>query len=132
MLIDWLRQTQQIWTDMPAAETEFLGTTSSRSIADLRTFTETKLHCRILAVAGAAGSTISIQWSDDSGSTWDYFDGVDTPKVTIDSVNAYSTSAYTSVPAGARIEDCYLRIVGNDGNATNDPRFYHIWQEFKP
>lgn len=101
-----------LWTNQPAALTEFLGTTASRVRINLVDFDRFRVAARVVT-PGFAGSVLGVQYSPDEV-TW-------TTLATV-SLTAAGTLAngWTDLPAGAKA-DVYLRLGGQGGNATADP-----------
>jgi len=109
-----------IWPNMPAAQTEFFGATSMRTKYDLTNATQARLLVNVGPVAGVAGSTLRVQFSTDQ-TTWnDLVTGG--ASVAINSAGTLQVSAFGNIVAGAKA-DVFLRIVGENGNGTADPRF---------
>lgn len=107
------------WTAMPAAETEFNGSTRQRIWADLTHANEVRLVARV-PTTGAAGSQLKVQYSTDNGSTW----AADLLSIPIDVVGtaANAKSAWTALPLGAKA-DVLLRLVGTGGDGVANPSF---------
>lgn len=104
------------WTNQPAADTELPGT--YRSKADL-TFADEVRVVVSLAVGGAAGATVRLQYSTNQTQWADL-----TPSVSITASGA-AASAWAAVPAGAKT-DVFLRVLGAGGNAVVDPQFRNV------
>lgn len=107
----------QIWTDMDAAATE-LGTRWRQ-----RRRMDGVVAARMLTsvtVIGAAGATLGVQYSLDSGSSW---------SSTVTTVSLAATGAiagsWATWPAEAR-GDVLMRIVGVDGDGATDPQYAYI------
>ena len=110
---------------MPAALTEIFTPTdvpvpSSRVLYDLTDATQVRFQTSV-AIAGSASAEIRIQYSTDQ-STWNYLDSGNTGLGQNISTTGLKTSSWSNIAAGAK-GDVYLRIVGINGNATNDPTF---------
>ncbi|MGH7196846.1 MAG: carbohydrate binding domain-containing protein [Candidatus Saccharimonadales bacterium] len=108
-----------IWTNMPAALTEFLGQTSSRTKFDLSDAAQVRLVANV-KTAGATGSELRVQYSTDQ-STWNYLDGGTGPSTVIDTTGL-KVSSWVTVTGGAK-SDVFLRVVGITGDAIADPEF---------
>lgn len=113
-----------LWTNMPAALTEFLGQTTQRTKIDLTTATQSRITVRI-GVAPVANAKIKVQYSTDE-STW-----VDLCSVTLPATASKTNIGdWTAVPAGAKA-DVFLRLAGIDGNGVADPSFGLITLQVK-
>lgn len=115
-----------IWTNMPAALTEFLGQTNRRISLDLSIYTQWSLQAGV-GVVGFAGSILGLQGSRDGGTTWsslddDVVNAMSTATIAID-VLGLRTTAFVSIHSNFRISGVIVRIVGSGGNATADPAF---------
>lgn len=102
------------WTNQPAALTEFLGLTVHRSKIDLTDVDKIRLTSRV-NVAGVSGSVIFAQYSTDE-SNWST---LTTNQISLTTTGTKET-AWEAIPAGAR-GNVFVRIVGQNGNATADP-----------
>jgi hypothetical protein len=111
-----------VWTNMPAALAVWLNssatlTNDSTFITDLTEYTECRLFTS-LQVAGAAATTlIKVQYSPTIGGTY-----LDMVSVTIGNTTGAKDSGWVSIPVEARGLE-YIRLVGQNGNGTIDPRF---------
>lgn len=118
-----------VWTNMPAALTEFGGVTF-RKILDLTQYDDVRLVVCRGPSAAAAGAELRAQYSTDSGGSWAYFDGADSPKLDINYTSSVRASSWTTMSAGAKTS-VQVRIAGINGNAAADPNFYQIMLEFR-
>ena len=111
-----------VWTNMPAALTEFAGAAPfrARRLFDLTLYTQARMVAS-LGVAGAANAELRAQYSTDGGTTWLYLDGADGPKVNISALMVRS-GAWVNLATGAKA-DAQLRIVGINGDGVLDPNF---------
>mgnify|MGYP000378858108 CR=1 FL=1 len=107
------------WTNMPAALTEIFGNTYYRISYDLSNFNYARLVGNVV-VAGATNAQIRVQYSVDE-TNWFYLDGVDGPKVAINTTG-HKISTWVNIVSGAKT-NVYLRLVGINGNGAADPRF---------
>jgi hypothetical protein len=113
-----LVNTSFIWTNMPAADTELAGATSSRFRVDLTGYTEYRWMVNV-NVAGVAGADLRVQYSTDDVSYTNLSSEID-----IGSLGRKIT-AWAALPAGARA-DVWLRIMGKQGNGTADPNLSQL------
>jgi hypothetical protein len=122
------------WLNQPAALTELFGRTTNRRREDLRKVEYWRLLVGV-KVAGAAGSSLRMQYSLDEGTTWKYFgrsalfaeDGsIGQALLTSVSTTIPSDGGWQTIPTEAQIDNCLLRIIGIGGNAAADPEFEYI------
>jgi hypothetical protein len=104
------------WTNMPAALTEFLGLTTTRTKIDLTSATQSRVIVRN-GVAPVANAKIKVQYSTD-GTNFSDLCSVTMPAT----ANNTNVGSWTAVPEGAKA-DTFLRVVGIDGNGVADPSF---------
>jgi hypothetical protein len=111
-----------IWTNMPAALTEFLGLTIHRTRAHLGARTQAQLIANV-QTAGVAGSGLRVEASLNNGVAWRALEASPAvgPQVAIDAVGVVSSTAIT-IDAAVR-KDVLLRVVGGGGNGIIDPAF---------
>jgi hypothetical protein len=128
--------TSVAWTNMPAAVTEFAGTTTRRMELDLTGLTHWKISMDQSAAA-VSGALLGIQYSSDGGTTWKAIDS-DTTNAQSTTTDALSTSssAFTISAQGAIGANAQgiiqIRIVGSAGNGTADPAFLNGHISFYP
>jgi hypothetical protein len=132
----------QVWTDLPAADTELFGLTVMRRPFDLVGVTDARLIVTPGAVLAEANATLRMQYTLDlTGATgWANIDGLATGALTavqtvggalrIDTATASvpNTGAFVAVAAAAKAP-VLLRIVGNvpsTGAGTSDPTFHSL------
>lgn len=122
--------TNVVWTNMPAALTEFLGATYSRQQVDLTGCT----HYRLVvnqAVAGFAGADINLQYSTVSQSTG--YVAADTGGVgelDIGTGVGVKVGAWAPLQRSAQ-GDVWIRLVGKSGDGIADPAFRQVLVQFK-
>jgi hypothetical protein len=109
--------TSATFTDMPSALTEPFSTRLRLPI-DLTYVEQVRLTARVMT-PGATGAKLRIQYSTDSGVTWNYLDGVSGPSITIDAIGVIASS-WVTLASGAKA-DVWLRLVGLDGDGAADP-----------
>jgi hypothetical protein len=110
------------WPDQPAALTKVWGDDRSRMIKDLRYATSSRLVTNV-ALAGASGAEVRIQYSLDSGATWAGYLG---PAQSIAAAGLFATP-WQPIPTAARIENCALQMFGINGNGVADPRLRSLF-----
>lgn len=115
------------WTDMPAALTELFGSTAYRTKADLSNVSQARIVARVES-AGAGSAELRVQYSTDQ-SSWDYLDGASGPGADISGAGT-PVSSWVDLAAGAKA-DVFLRIVGINGDGSEDPEFGVVMVEFK-
>ena len=124
-----------VWTNMPAAITEYLATTNNRTHVDLVGMTTFMLVSNV-SVAGFGTSQIAVQFALVVGATSGVYRSMDA-----DLSGAFNTSGYVSLGLGTNFgptiniytawinlataakDDITIRFVGRSGNATADPNF---------
>lgn len=112
--------TGELWSNMPAALTEFQSSTHRRKFYDFTGMEFARLQANVMS-AGAAPAIIFAQYSLDNGATWS---NLITPTIALSSTGVKST-AYSALPANA-MQNVLLRIVGSGGNGSTDPRISNI------
>lgn len=122
-----------LWTNMPAAEALLWGFGSGPSVTqrvDLRAYAEVRLHT---SSGGAiAGAKLRLTFSTDNAA-WNQLgaSGQVEAALTTGATVAQTTSGWVALAAGAKIEDCYLRVTGLSGNGVNDPLITVVAAEFR-
>jgi hypothetical protein len=115
------------WTNMPAAETVFLGTGRFYIKADLTNFTQTRLIVWV-QTAGSSGSKLRLKyynagWQDIAASS-----GTDVP---IDAgAPDLFLSSWVNLVAGAKA-DVSIGVYGAGGDGVADPAFGVMHAQFK-
>ncbi len=115
------------WTNFPVALGEYNSIVGRQKID-----TTAATQYRIITYKNntiAAGADINLQYSTDNVT----FQAADTGaagELAVGGANGFKTGAWTNLVAGAK-GDVYFRIVGKDGNGTDDPVFYNMVVEFK-
>lgn len=102
------------WADQPAAVTEFPE--APRIKVDLTDASQIAFGASV-STAGAAGAVLFLQYSTDE-STWN---ALTINQIAINTTGTKRT-AFESIPAAAKA-DVFIRLVGQNGNATVDPAF---------
>lgn len=114
------------WTNQGAALSELSGNVSRRIRMKLDNgFTEWRLHIGV-GIVGAAGAVLGMQFSNDGGTTWFGLDNgtsatQSTQTQSIAALGFFST-AWATIHANARIDDCLLRCTGSGGDGAADPQ----------
>ena len=103
-----------VWTNMPAAVTEFFGGTRLRTRYPLWNCTMARLISNI-NVAGSANAKLKVQYSLDL-SNW-----YDLGPVNAINFTGMMVSAWADIPMAAK--HVYLRIAGISGDGVADPSF---------
>jgi hypothetical protein len=125
-LLCMLDAAPQVWTNMPAALTEFRGNAAFRAGCSMRKVEQVRLVVNVLTV-GVAGAILAAQWS--TGAAFAFFDTVVSgPQVAINTLG-FKVSAWTNVPSGARADGVAIRIIGQGGNGVADPEFGQVLVE---
>jgi hypothetical protein len=109
------------WTNMPAAETQFLNT-PIRLQVDLTRASEFRVGISRMAGVVTAGADCRVQYAATQAGVYANLDGGTGPEVDISGVAELKSSAWTAI-AGAAKSDVYLRIMCKQGNGVDDPQF---------
>jgi hypothetical protein len=112
---------------MPAAVTEFLGSTRYRTKYDLTNAAQARIVVNVLT-AGSANAQICAQYSVD-GNTWSYLDDGTSPCAAINATGV-RTAAFVNLAAAAKA-DVYLRVIGKSGNGWTSPAFGQVALQLK-
>lgn len=108
------------WTNQPAALVNFLGSAGRPIVRiDLNWATEINLQMGLRA-AGATGSALRVYYSSDD--TTYATTGAEVSQTTA----GFIESGWIALPAGALIVNCYLKLMGESGDAAADPQYSHI------
>ena len=99
---------------IPASLTEFSAATHTRVQLDLSNVAEIRIGARFWGSVGPAGTRLYVQYSTDDA-TWNDFGS---NKLAADSTGTKVT-AWEAIPSGAIGSTIYLRVVGDNGNASN-------------
>lgn len=120
-VLPFLAGSSTIWTAMPAAVTEFMGSTIRRFYSNLSGFTNIEAWT-MLAVPGVAGSVVRFQYTlDFSGATgWTDL----STNISLTSAGV-PRSTVAAIPEAAKTS-VLIRIVGELGNAAANPQFLSI------
>lgn len=119
-----------VWTNMPAALTEFLNNANFRNKADLTNVTEARVISVLTAVGASTTTEIRVEYSLN-GTTWATLGTTaNTPLVVIGNTAGIKVGAWVSVVVAAKA-DVYLRVVGINGNGAADPNFNKIVLQVK-
>jgi hypothetical protein len=112
------------WTNMPAADTLFLGNARHITKADLTYFSQVRLCCNKIGTAAHAGATLHLRYHTVFSSTVSDFViiGSSAVSVAVDASNTYLDSGWINLVSGAKA-DVFLALVGNGGNGAVNPQF---------
>lgn len=120
--------TSATWTNMPAAETEFLGNNRGRQKFVLTNASQYRLVVQ-QAVAGYAGADLNLQYSLN-GSTFLPADTGGAGEIDVGTGTVIKYGAWTDLVPEAK-GDVWLRLVGKDGDGIVDPQFRQVKIQFK-
>ena len=115
----------ETWTNMPAAETQFLNT-PIRLQVDLTRASEFRFGISRMAGAVTAGADCRVQYATTQTGTYANLDGATGPEVDVSGTAELKSSAWTAV-TGAAKSDVYLRIMCKQGNGVDDPQFRNAY-----
>lgn len=116
--------TPAAWSNQPAAVTELFALTRNRTKMELTGANQARFLANVV-VAGAATSTLRVQYSTDQ-TTWTDLPGTSVSTAAV----GLKVSTFTAVPAGAK-QDVFLRVVGDAGNANADPSYSSMALQLK-
>lgn len=116
-----------VWSNQPAALTEFKGNTDCRVKVDATNHTQCRLVVNVIT-AGFAGATVHPEYDAGSG----FLELADTANAMDTAIDATGLidSGFVNIDALSKA-DVTIRIVGEGGNAMVDPDFTMIHLEFK-
>jgi hypothetical protein len=118
-----------VWTNMPAALTEFIASAlTSRRKVDLRNVTHYRIICN-QGVAGFAGSDLNLQYSLN-GSTFAAADTANAGELDVGTGTGAKQGAWAALADGAKT-DVWIRLVGKDGDGIVDPGWRYLAIQFK-
>jgi len=104
------------WTNMPAAVTELFGLAHRRTILYLGACDQIRLVARVSTI-GATNAVLFAQYSTDE-TAWSTLTG---NLALGGGVAGTRKSSWAAIPAGAKTSDVFIRVVGQNGDATADP-----------
>jgi len=127
----------QTWSNMPVAQTEFFGDTlgQHRTVVDWGNMTGVDFVVDCSVGSANANAVLDVQYSEDAGVTWTTVSGI---TVTVSNtlcglgepldwgaeagtcLTSSGFGCYQSIPAGARKQGTWLRVVGTSGNGAGD------------
>lgn len=111
-----------VWTDQPAAVTEFTGV-EFRAVRDLTNAKTLKFSRVMDSTFGATGAKLYLDYSIDNQSTWTKITGSD---LAIDGSSAFLATADIAVPTLAKTTATWLRVMGSGGDGVIDPRVRNL------
>ena len=115
----------ETWTNMPAAETQYLNTPIRLGI-DLSRASEFRFGISRMAGAVAAGADCRVQYATTQGGTYNNLDGGAGPEVDISGAAELKVSGWTTLTAGAKA-DVFLRVMCKQGDGVQDPQFRNAY-----
>ena len=119
------------YTDMPAAEQQFLANASNNTFRlDLTNFTQVRWGFYI-NVQGAAGSKLYLKYATTFSGAYSAIDGGTGTEITLDAgATIHRQSSWVNLAAGAKA-DVFVRPYGSGGDGATDPGFSAMVMEFK-
>lgn len=121
--------TPAVFTNAPSGgPAEWAGSPAWRAALDLTNLSEARF-CAEVMVAGAGTASIAVQFSANSGGSWQALDGGAGPAVNIDTVGL-KTSAWQPMSTGAQA-DVQIRLVHLAGDNVTDPALGLVVVQFR-
>lgn len=122
--IDFLAFPGQTWTNMPAAETVFLGSFNT-VLVDLSGFTQFRLSAYLTAAGNSSAVLRLWHWSNAALA--------ETPALGDLAINATGNinTGWVPIRSASRIANAQIELRGAGGNAIADPIFRSIRAEFR-
>lgn len=120
------------WTNMPAADTVFLGAWTNATHVDLTLFTQVRLVLNKLGTAGAASSVIRLRYRTAYNQTIANYSAIGSSEVQVaaNTTNTMNDSGWIDLVAGAKA-DVYVVLDGVNGDGVLDPVFGNIHVQFR-
>lgn len=119
-------------TNSPAAA-RFIGNSSGHvQLADLSTYSQVRLQCRV-ATAGTASSKLKLMYATASPTSFGSYADIGSAGAVAASMAAttVATSGWLDLAAGAIADNLYLCIAELDGDGVADPALRTIIAEFR-
>lgn len=116
------------WTNMPAAETELVGSSYDRKRVNLTGAVQYRIVIN-QAVAGYAGADLNAEYSIN-GTNWYNLDTGGTGECDVGTGTGVKVGAWTNIVVGAKTE-VWLRLVGKQGDGIADPAWRQTSIQFK-
>ena len=114
-----------VWTNMPAAATEFFGNTGCRQYLTLTNATSIR-GVVTMVVTGVVAANFEYQASTDGGTTWQAFVSATTSPLVNIGAGFMKSSNWLTFNMALTNLNIVTRIWGNSGNGTVDPSFSHV------
>lgn len=113
---------------VPAALTELGGNTRARTMVDLTHCTQARIVVN-LTDAASASAKLRLQYSTNSGSSWNYLDDTSGPSVGI-SATGVAASSWVNLATNAKA-DVWIRVVGIDGDGADSATIAQVSMQVK-
>lgn len=125
--------TDLTWTNMPAAQTLWLGTGRHIFKADLGDYQQVRLLINVRSVAANAGSTVDVMYSTSYTETIGSLSAIGTSacQVTLGSTSTILDSGWIDLAAGAKAANVFVALVGAGGDGAIDPTFGGVHVQFR-
>ena len=127
--VQFMSQTSAVWTNMPAAHTEFMGNFQFRNIYDVTGITSVNLGTTVTTI-GSAVAHLVLKWTTDNGTTFDYMGNVGSSPSTNIGSTGMRTSGWVRTSTAA-VGTVILAVFGSCGDGAIDPRFANVSALFR-
>jgi hypothetical protein len=113
---------------VPSALTELGGNSRARTIVNLTYCSQARIVVNITDAASASAK-LRLQYSTNSGSSWNYLDDTSGPSVGINAASV-AASAWVNLATNAKAE-VWIRVVGIDGDGSDSATIAQVSMQVK-
>lgn len=132
-LVQWrvmVSNTTATFTNQPAAETEYLNGTQSRTRVDLASVTQARFKLRVATASTVGGAKLYPKYSTDDSAFAELASTATQLDIAIDSTGTKETS-WVNVATGAKVNSAILSVFGSGGDGAADPVMGNVLVEFR-
>lgn len=121
------------WTNMPSAQTVFLGVWTGAVKIDLSLYTQGRLVINKGATAGAATSVVRLRYATSFSQTIGNYLTMGSSEIqgAVNVTNSMVDSGWINLVAGAKADDIFIVCDGVNGDGVLDPVFGFVTAEFR-
>ena len=127
--VTFMAQTSASWTNMPSADTEFMGNAQFRNLFHVANITSVNLSATT-TVVGTANSYFTLKWSTNNGTTFDYVGNTGSSPATNIGTVGMRTSGWTRISTDM-VGEVILAVFGSGGDGAIDPSFGNVSALFR-